>query len=324
MGSVPVIDVSGLYGSRAAREAVAAQIDAACREIGFFCITGHGVSAALIEAVRRNARAFFARPLADRMAIEREPPAFRGYIPLNTEGLARSTGDAAAAADLKEAWSMGPVTVPAGLPDEAAAAHFAPNRWPAEPAGFHDAFDSYYRHLAGVAGMLLGGFALALGLPEDWFADKVDRHISNVRALHYPPQEGEVAAGQIRAGAHTDYGCLTILLTEPDRAGLQVRNQEGLWEDVPHVPGSFVVNIGDLMAQWSNDRYVSTLHRVANPERTAAGAGRLSIAFFHQPNHDAAIACIPGCAGPGNPARYAPITSGDHRLMKVRRANAMA
>lgn len=325
MSSVPVIDISGLDRDAPARQSVADRIGAACEEIGFFCITGHGVPQALIDDVRAASNAFFARPEAEKAAILREPPSYRGYIPLASEALARSLGRAGAAADLKEAFSMGPVDMPA---DEAhlrpdAAAHFAPNRWPADPANFQAAFETYYRAVSNVADKLLGGFALALGLPEGWFADKVHRHISNVRALHYPPQTEAVLPGQIRAGEHTDYGCLTILLTEPAKGGLEVLTRGGTWEPVPHIPDSFVVNIGDLMAQWSNDRYVSTMHRVVNPARTS-NTGRLSIAFFHQPNHDALIECIPGCAGPGNPARHEPITSGDHRLMKVSRANAAA
>jgi len=322
---IPIIDIAGLDGAPAARRLVADRIGAACRDTGFFCITGHGVPDALIARARQAALAFFDRPEAEKRAIERQAPSYRGYVPLESEGLARSTGLASAAADLKEAFSMGPVYVP----DDAyhrgpkAAPHFASNRWPAAPADFQPAFEAYYAALSGVANQLLGGFALALGLPQHWFMDKVDRHISNVRALHYPAQPQAAAAGSLRAGAHTDYGCLTILLTDPASAGLEVLTRQGTWEEIPHRPGSFVVNIGDLMAQWSNDRFVSTLHRVANPPRHDPRR-RLSIAFFHQPNYDALIDCIPGCADADHPARHAPITSGDHRLMKVTRANQAA
>ncbi len=325
MSIVPVIDISGLDGDEATRRAVAARIGAACRDTGFLCITGHGVSAETISEARRAAFAFFDRPVTEKHAIERRAPSYRGYVPFEAEGLARSTGDAGAAADLKEAFSMGPVDVPIDRyhDNPVATPHFAANRWPAEPASFRPAFEAYYHALATLADRLLGGFALALGLPRDWFADKVDHHISNVRALHYPAQTVPPAPGSIRAGAHTDYGCLTILLTDPEAGGLEVLGHNGTWVSVPHRPDSFVVNIGDLMAQWSNDRFVSTLHRVVNPEQGDTKA-RLSIAFFHQPNYDAVIECIPGCADVEHPARYAPITSGDHRLMKVTRANKAA
>jgi isopenicillin N synthase-like dioxygenase len=325
MPAVPIIDISGLTADPAARRAVAQRIGAACEDSGFFCITGHAVPAGLIADVRRAAFAFFDRPEAEKRVIERQPPSYRGYVPLESEALARSTGLANAAVDLKEAFSMGPVNVPG---DEyhtsaVAAPHFAANRWPVSPAEFRPAFETYYEVLSALASQLLGGFALALGLPADWFTDKVDRHISNVRALHYPAQIGEAPAGSLRAGAHTDYGCLTILLTDPEAAGLEVLTRGGTWEAVPHLPDSFVVNIGDLMAQWSNGRFVSTLHRVVNPPRHETGR-RLSIAFFHQPNYDALIECIPGCSDADHPVRHAPITSGDHRLMKVNRANKAA
>lgn len=325
MQGIPIIDIGGLAGDLAARRAVATAINEACERIGFFCITGHGVDPALIARVRAASLGFFDQPLDRKQAIERRPPSYRGYLGLGTEGLARSLGRADAAADYKEAWSMGPVDVPQDAyhasPD--AAAHFAPNRWPEEPTDFRPAFEAYYRAASDLADRLLRGFALALDLGEDWFADKVDRHISNVRALYYPAQATPPVPGQIRAGEHTDYGCLTILLTDDAPGGLQVRDLDGDWVDVPHLPGSYVVNIGDLMAQWTNDRYVSTMHRVVNPPE-GGGRRRLSIAFFHQPNHDALIECIETCRQPEEAPRHAPITSGNHRLMKVQRANTPA
>jgi isopenicillin N synthase-like dioxygenase len=325
MSAVPFLDVSGLAGDAAAKRDVAARIGSACESIGFLCITGHGVPADLIGRVRAAALAFFDLPEAEKRRIAVCPPSYRGYVPLATEGLARSLGRKDAAADLKEAFSIGAVDMPEDAYHTSLAArpHFVPNAWPSEPADFRPAFEAYYRVLSELADRLLGGFALALGVEENWFADKVDRHISNLRALHYPAQPDTVAPGQLRAGEHSDYGSLTILLTEPAAGGLEVRNRHAEWEAVPHEPASFVVNIGDLMAQWTNDRFVSTLHRVANPPR-GANTRRLSIAFFHQPNFDALIERIPGCAGPGRLARHAPITSGEHRLMKVAKANQAA
>lgn len=323
MSTVPLIDISGLAGDLAARQAIARQIHDACRDIGFLCITGHGIDPDLIARVRAAALDFFDREVAEKEAILRAAPSFRGYVPVSSEALARSTGDKGAAVDLKEAFSMGPVDVPDTdyYHCAEAAAHFAPNRWPAAPADFRPALEAYYRAISDLADRLLAGFALALGAEEDWFRDKVDRHISNVRLLHYPAQDAPPAPGQLRAGAHTDYGCLTILLTEDAPGGLEVLNKAGNWEAVPHVPGSFVVNIGDLMAQWSNDLYVSTSHRVANPPG-GTGRRRLSVAFFHQPNYDALIECLPNCSDASNLPRHAAVTSGEHRLLKVMRANS--
>ena len=164
-------------------------------------------------------------------------------------------------------------------------------------------------------------FALALDLPGEFFADKIDHPISALRIMNYPEQAVAPAAGQLRAGAHTDYGSLTILLQEAAPGGLQVRAPDGVWHNVPAVPGTFVVNLGDLMARWTNDRWRSTLHRVVNPPTDAGGSTRRqSIAFFHQPNWDAEIACLPGCLAPGELPKYPPVRSGPHLMSKFRSA----
>jgi isopenicillin N synthase-like dioxygenase len=131
--------------------------------------------------------------------------------------------------------------------------------------------------------------------------------------------------GQLRAGAHTDYGTLTVLLPENKPGGLQVRGADGSWRDIHAMPGSFVVNLGDLMAYWTNDRWCSTLHRVVNPPPEAHGiSARLSLAFFHQPNHDARIECLPSCVDAAHPAKYPATTSGAHLLSKTSKANTMS
>jgi isopenicillin N synthase-like dioxygenase len=160
----------------------------------------------------------------------------------------------------------------------------------------------------------MAAFALALRLPEDYFEQRIDRHITGLAAHHYPPQPFDPAPGQFR---DTDFGSLTILSTGDDPGGLQVRDHDGTWQDVIAPPGAFVVNIGDLMAQWTNDRWVSTLHRVVNPPRERAHLPRQSIAFFHQPNWHTLVECLPGCGGVANLPRYAPITSGAHFERKL-------
>jgi isopenicillin N synthase-like dioxygenase len=189
--------------------------------------------------------------------------------------------------------------------------------WPERPAALRGIWTEYYRRMEHLAAAIMGVFALALELPDDFFRDKTDRHISGIRVINYPDQPDTPEPGQLRAGAHSDYGALTILKTENVPGGLQVLNRAGAWVDVEPVADSFVVNIGDLMQHWTNDRWVSTLHRVVNPPRDRAlGSRRQSIVFFYQPNYDALIECLPGCCGPGRPAKYAPVTSGEHRLRK--------
>jgi isopenicillin N synthase-like dioxygenase len=318
--AVPVIDIAPfLRGTRSDRLAVAAAVDRACIDIGFFTIVGHGVPAALVARMARVTRAFFDLPVDEKRRVARpRPEQSRGYIGVGDENLAQSLGYSGTT-DLKEFFAIGPVDVP----DEPyyhcpeAYPSFAPNVWPARPAGFRETWTDYYRAMEGLAATTMRIFALALGLREDHFDEATNRHISGLRVLNYPEQPSEPSSGQLRAGAHTDYGAVTILRSENRPGGLQVLNRRAEWVDVQAGPDSFVLNLGDLMMRWTNDRWVSTLHRVVNPPRDAAlGSRRQSIVFFHQPNYDAVIECLPGCAGPGNPPRYEPVTSGRHRLEK--------
>ena len=319
--NVPVIDVSPfLAGSPEGKQAVAAKVGQACRDIGFLVIAGHGVPEELIEATRAVSAEFFALQKAEKLRCKR--PAddqVRGYSAVGNEALAASLG-AETPPDLKESLSIGPIDVPLDDPyytNADAGPHFAPNVWPAAPAALRDTWTRYFTAMETLATEMMRIFALALSLPESYFDDKVDRHISMFRVLNYPSQPDAPLDGQLRAGAHSDYGSMTILRQENRPGGLQVRNLSGDWVDVPAVPGTFVVNIGDLMAQWTNDLWVSTVHRVVNPPRDqAADSARISLVFFHQPNYDTLVSCLEGCAAPGQGAKYAPISSGDHLLSK--------
>ena len=168
-----------------------------------------------------------------------------------------------------------------------------------------------------VATALMRIFAVGLGMDQHYFDDKIDRHITNFSVLHYPEQPKEPLPGQLRAGAHTDYGSLTILKPDNAPGGLQVLNKDGQWIDVPTLPGTFVVNLGDLMAQSTIDRWVSTTAPRGQSAGTASGSRRLSMAFFHQPNYDAVIECLPTCCGADRPPRYGRTTSGGHPSMKL-------
>ena len=163
--------------------------------------------------------------------------------------------------------------------------------------------------------------ALALDLPQTYFDNKIDRHVSAMRINYYPPHSDPIPSEQLRAGAHTDFGLFTILLGEDGTGGLQVRTTNGEWIDVATSPDFFVVNIGDLFMRWTNDTWVSNLHRVRNPSLGAVAPRRLSIGFFHQPNYDALIECISSCTDPNNPPRYEPVRSGDYRDHKYRQTD---
>lgn len=320
--TVPLIDLGPLLaGGRAERVSVARAIGRACEDIGFFTIIGHGVDPLLVERMDRVSRAFFDLPLADKQRVARpKPEQSRGYIGVGEENLAYGVGTATT--DLKEFFAIGPVDVPDAPYYTAAAAYpsFAPNVWPEQPAELRDVYTAYYQAMERLATAIMRAFALALDLRERFFADKIDRHISGIRVINYPDQPVAPPAGQLRAGAHSDYGALTILKSENVPGGLQVLNRAGDWVEVEPPSGAFVVNIGDLMMHWTNDRWTSTLHRVVNPPRDVAlGSRRQSIVFFFQPNYDALIECLPSCTGPDHPPRYEPVTSGEHRLRKFLR-----
>ena len=312
--SVPLIDLGpARHGTRAARERVAAAIDAACRDIGFFAISGHGVADHVVDDVRACAHAFFEQPLADKLAA-RHPVAGtnRGYHPVGLEALSASN-DTAAPPDLKEFFHVGPVDVTddAYYTSALGRRHFAPNIWPPRPAGFTRAVTTHYRAMHGLIADLMRLAALALGVDEAFFDDKVDRSIGTMRLNYYPAQRTAPEPGQLRASPHTDYGGFTILSGEDVPGGLQVRTRDGRWIDVATSPTTFVVNIGDLLMRWTNDRWLSNLHRVVNPPHAGAGA-RLSIAFFNHPNYDVVIECLPSQGLP----RHEPVRSGDYRDTK--------
>ncbi|WP_421996162.1 isopenicillin N synthase family dioxygenase [Reyranella sp.] len=314
--AVPVLDISPFrQGDSVARRRLAAEVDRICRTIGFMVIDGHGVDPALIAEVDALSRAFFDLPVEEKMRIVRPAPdVTRGYQPFKAEVLVRSRGGNAAG-DLNESLMIGPVDVDGSAYYTATAAgrHFAPNLWPERPAGLRDAYERYYRVMDSLAVDLMRLFALALDLPETYFDASVDRSISRLRVRNYPAPDVEPEPGQLRASAHSDYGSLTILKTEDRPGGLQVLGRDGAWLDVPHVPGCFVVNIGDMLARWTNDRWVSTLHRVVNPPRErAAESRRQSIVFFQNPNYDAIVACLPSCTDAGHPPKYPATTSGGH------------
>ncbi len=318
---LPVIDLAVLGDGvdPVRRDALARTLDAACRDTGFVVVRGHGVPPRVIEAAFAAGFAFFDAP--DTVKLSAVPPdgRVRGYTPLLRQQLAASLRQHTPP-DLFERFRMGPFD----LPDDAyhaarAQGWFAPNVWPDGVPGFRTALQDYYRAMEALAADLMQLFARALGLPPDFFAASIDRHISSLCLNHYPALTAAPAPGQLRAGEHTDYGSLTIVAPSDAPGRLQIRVRDGQWVEVDPPAGHFVVNIGDLMAQWTNDRWVSTLHRVGLPDDAAgARARRLALVFFHQPNDDALVECLPTCLAGATP-RYRPVTSGEHLRLKINR-----
>jgi isopenicillin N synthase-like dioxygenase len=303
---IPIIDLAPMLGSDlAAKRALAAEIRQACIEIGFFYIRNHGVAQALIDATFAECPRFFGLPLDDKMAIHvRHSLNNSGYTPLLEENT-----DPTAKGDLHEAFDIAH-ELPETEPDRAQVArYYGANQWPDEAtvAGFRTTIETYYRAMHDLGRRLFSAFALALDLPEDYFVPLTNRPTAVMRIVAYPSQSGVIDPQQIGIGAHSDYECFTILAQETVPA-LQVRNQQGRWIDAPPIRGTFVINIGDQMARWTNDLFASTLHRAIN----TSGRARYSIPFFLGSNHDTLITALPGCVSLDRPAKYPPVLAGDY------------
>jgi isopenicillin N synthase-like dioxygenase len=311
---VPLIDVSGLRSpNRPDRLRVAEQIRRAALDKGFFYIEKHGVPERLIEAVFEESHGFFAAPLADRLTVGRtHSPCGRGFEPIGGQDL-EQTG----APDLKEAFDLG-VELPPDDPHVLAGTeNCGPNQWPHGLPAFRPVMESYFQAMLTLAVQLMRALALSLDLDEDYFEAFCSEPVALLRLLHYPQQPVRSRAGEKGCGAHTDWGAITLLLQD-DAGGLQIRDPVSGWLHAPPRAGAFVVNLGDLMARWTNDRYRSTEHRVIN----LSGRDRYSVPFFLDGNPDHLVTCLPGCSGPAYPARYPPVTVAGHteqmrRLTKV-------
>jgi isopenicillin N synthase-like dioxygenase len=305
---VPIIDISAWSsGTERERDAVAAQFADACRTWGFVLIAGHGIDDDLIAQVRDVTREFFDLPADIKARVDRRgTPGIGGYYPFRSKSHARTLGQTTAVADLRETFMAA-----AGADDG--------NLWPADPADLHDTWHAYMAACRRLAADLMRISARGLALPDDWFDDKIGRPMATLAAQHYPALDEPPEPGALRSGAHTDFGTLTLLLAEDRPGGLQIQGTDGAWHDVTPVPGTFIINLGDMMARWTNDRWRSTLHRVAVPPADAgAAARRLSIVYFLDPNADALIECIPSCTDANDPPHYAPILAADHVKEKLR------
>jgi isopenicillin N synthase-like dioxygenase len=297
MEKLPVIDMQGFTDG--GFERIAREIADACRTAGFFYVVNHGVAPELMRAAFERSRAFFAQPVPAKAEFAAaRVGGNRGYFGLLGEAL-----DPKAGADLKESFNIG-LDLSPDDPEIAAKIPFrALNAWPEQP-GFKSTLLAYFDGCSRLANAMHRAFASDLGLPLDFFTDKLDRPMATLRMLHYPT----TAAEEIGAGEHTDYGNLTLLATD-DVGGLEVRTRSGDWIAAPPIEGAFVVNIGDCLMRWTNDVYVSTPHRVVN----RSGRERYSIAFFFDPNPDALVEAIPSCG----PPRYAPILAADYLKMRL-------
>jgi isopenicillin N synthase-like dioxygenase len=319
-GYVPIIDISPYFtGSERDKREVAAQIGRACREVGFYIIVGHGVPTKMVDALDKAARDFFDLPLDEKTKLAGTDAGAVGYAGMGARSLAHTRGEKTPP-DLHESFQVSKVDADFASPyfQTPAAKKLVPqNQWPASQPQFKAACTEYYVKMGALARDLMRLSALALDLPETYFDGKIDRHIGRLSFKLYPEQREKPLPGQLRAGAHTDYGTVTILRPGSSVGGLQVADRQGDWHDVPTVPNSFVINQGDMMARWTNDHWLSTLHRVVNPPEEAGGGNRrLSIVFFHHANYDTVVECLPTCTGPDDAPKYQPVTVAEYYALK--------
>ena len=296
MTKIPIINIQP-YLDGTDKNGVAQQIGQACREIGFFTISGHGIPLETIEQANAAAKLFFDSSQEVKRSVV--SPGGMGYIGPDGENLAASLDDEAVQ-DLKESLNL-ILPVQDGI-------------WPDQPAELRADCHKYYQALLDLSVHLMRLFALALDLPETWFDDKTDDPRTILRLLNYPAYDPE-KVNLSRAGAHTDYGTLTILWSADSR-GLQAKSRSGEWVNVVAPIDHFIINIGDLMMNWTNDQWISTLHQVV-PHAETLGQRRQSMAFFHNPNPNALIECIDGCHDESNPPKYRPMLAKEHLEIKI-------
>lgn len=295
--TIPVIDFSPFFSGIPGRQQVGAAVFQAARDTGFMYLRGHGISGASVDGAFRMARDYFALPAGSKQRHLRTSGNF-GYQSLAQEAL-----DPSKPPDLKEDFTL----------RNALGMAASDPRWPSDD--FRTGATAFYSECRNLAAQVMQAFALALRLPEEFFDVRHTGKTQTLRFLHYPPSRN-VRPGQLGAGAHTDYGTLTLLFQD-DAGGLEVRNTAGHWVPAPPVPGTVVVNTGDLLARWSNEVLRSTPHRVqVRPE--SAASGRLSIAFFSDPDPGVLVETIPSCIPPGQAARHPPILAGEHIEERIR------
>jgi isopenicillin N synthase-like dioxygenase len=321
MSKVPAIDIARFYGgSEADRRAIGKAVAQACETIGFFMVAGHQVDAQLIHDVRAIALEFFDLPLIEkRRVLPPQDVLLRGYTAPETNTLSRSR-KIETPPDMRELMSAGSPDITGREYGEYPGARlfYTPNIWPEHPPALPRLFTAYVRAMEHLSRDLMRLFALGLDLSETYFDDKIDHHFAAFHALHYGARPTPPLPGQLRAGAHSDFGSLTVLYPPDSGDGLEVLAPSGEWIAVDPEPGVFVINIGDLMQRWTNDRWTSTLHRVVNPSDTEGWRQRrLSLGFFCHPNYDAMVSCLPTCLTPGEQPRYPDILAGEYMREKI-------
>ncbi|MDE1173284.1 MAG: 2-oxoglutarate and iron-dependent oxygenase domain-containing protein [Parvibaculaceae bacterium] len=301
---IPLVDISALYGTdEAAKLATAREMAKAASEVGFLYVTGHKLAPELIEQLEAQARLFYALPLETRLKYYiGQSRAHRGYVPTGEEG---GYDDPSAKPDLKEAFDIS-IELPEDDPDHLIGYRIlGPNQWPAEAPDFRRHVYGYYEQAIALGHTIFRGFALALGVEEDYFERFLLKPPSQLRLVHYEANAHIIEEGQWGISPHTDFECFTILhATTP---GLQVLNAAGEWIEAPPVPGAFVINIGDMLEAMTNGRFIATPHRVRPTSEE-----RFSFPLFCSVDYDTLVEPLPEFVGEGETPAYPPYVAGDH------------
>jgi isopenicillin N synthase-like dioxygenase len=309
-GRIPVLDIGPFLTAKPGTAAeLARAIARTCEDTGFLVVAGHGVPQALPDRIFAAAARFFARPEPDKLAL-RIGDLNIGYLPFGGQTVRHSPVNRNTKPNFSESFY---ITRDRG-PDHPDIVNkkrlIGLNSWPADMPEFRAAAIEYYAAMEAMTTRLVPVFALALGLPADYFAAAFAEPNCTIRLIHYPPQpdpgDPKLEENEFGFAPHTDNNFITFL-AQSELPGLEVRTAEGEWIRPPAVPGTFVVNTGAMLARYSNDRFRATPHRVINRN----DASRYAIPFFLGPNHDCVVSCVPTCVGPDNPAKYEPTTYGD-------------
>ena len=303
--AIPIIDFAPMLGEdAAAKRKLAAELRTACTEIGFFYIKNHGIPQTLIDSMFAEAERFFQIPAEDKAAIHvKRSPSLVGYVGMEEE----NADPAVSKGDIHEGFDFIAEDVDTAFGFMEGDFRKTGNQWPANLPGFREVMTEYSIAVRLLVRRMFAAFALGLDLPEDYFAPMSDKPMALTRMMYYPSQTGPLDLSRMGVGAHTDHECFTILAQDSVPA-LQVRNRRGQWIDAPPIRGAFVVNIGDLMARWTNGAFASTFHRVYN----ASGRARYSIPTFVGANADTVIRVLPSCVSDENPPKYEPIVAGEY------------
>ncbi|ETX11503.1 oxidoreductase [Marinomonas ushuaiensis DSM 15871] len=302
---LPIINIEG-YATATPEKllSLAKEIGHACRDKGFFYITGHGIDASLIKQLTEEAKSFFNLSDAEKMRLDKKhSTANRGYEPIRNQTL-----EAGAPPDFKEGLYIGIEHGDDHPMVKAGRFNYGQNQWPKNAQYFQKAATQYIHEMTELAKSLMSLLALSLELPKDYFSEFNHDPTTLLRMLHYPPQPKNPLPNEKGCGAHTDFGGLTLLLQD-DNGGLQVWDRKNdAWIEAQPIEGSFIVNLGDMISRWTNDKYNSTLHRVIN----TSGKARYSMPFFYSGNPDHIVSCLPTCLEPNSAPKYPPISVESH------------